>query len=136
MTNVVKHRPPKNRKPLVGEVRACSEWLRQEMEAVQPRMVVALGEAAGTLLQGRKVKLAVEHGQGRMVEGRMVVEMYHPAASMHNPNLWPVLCEDFRKLKRVRVKDEKVDYRIITADEAASKVQSEYTAARRPMVLI
>src|SRR5579875_2566910 len=43
ITNVVKCRPPGNRDPQEAEIEACRPWLDQQLEAIQPRIVVTLG---------------------------------------------------------------------------------------------
>ncbi len=46
ITNVVKCRPPENRKPLDSEISACHAYLIGQLEAIKPRLVLALGASA------------------------------------------------------------------------------------------
>ena len=125
VTNVVKHRPPENRKPKISEIKACAEWLKIEIRAVKPKTLVTLGKVAAEAivrLTGRveKVSMEMEHGQGRkrVLEGEEVwhVCMYHPAAVFRQPELWPVLVMDFQKLQAVRTGGVG-EYRLVEEEE-------------------
>ncbi len=43
VTNLLKHRPPRNRNPHVGEIKACAPFLQAEIESVQPQYIITLG---------------------------------------------------------------------------------------------
>ncbi|MDJ0851236.1 MAG: uracil-DNA glycosylase, partial [Myxococcota bacterium] len=60
--NVVKCRPPNNRTPLADEVSACSPFLDGQIAAVKPRVIVALGKPAASLLLGRDVPITRVRG--------------------------------------------------------------------------
>src|SRR3990167_8969680 len=90
ITNTVMCRPPNNRKPRADEKRACGVWLDAVLREVEPDVVLTLGDVATTALLGKGYPLKSWHG--RKVEARpTVIPMYHPAATLHNPNLSPVL---------------------------------------------
>ena len=59
IANIVKCRPPQNRVPEPIEANACKPFLFRQIEAVQPRMLVALGATAATYLLGVKTSLFV-----------------------------------------------------------------------------
>ena len=101
ITNVEKFRPPGNRTPHRKEIDACLPHLLVEFEAVQPKVVVALGRASmETFTKG--MKLGSHHGLGRQVEWHgfsfILVPWYHPAATLHNPGLTPTILEDAKQL--------------------------------------
>lgn len=52
-----------HQKPRAGEVEACRPWLEAEVDAVEPRAVVALGATAGRSVFGRPVRVQAERGQ-------------------------------------------------------------------------
>lgn len=54
IANVLKCRPPKNRDPQPGEVERCSPFLRAQIRAIRPAVVVGLGRHAGSLLSRRE----------------------------------------------------------------------------------
>ncbi|MGH9102132.1 MAG: uracil-DNA glycosylase [Acidimicrobiales bacterium] len=82
IANVVKCRPPGNRDPLPAEVEACREYLDAQVELVDPRVVVTLGNfATRTLLRSTQGITAL---RGRVYPyGRgFLVPTYHPAAAL------------------------------------------------------
>ncbi len=84
ITNVVKHRPPNNRRPLDTEIAACREHLEAEISAVKPRVIIALGSTAINYFTGEK-----QVGGTRVLRAGDVnyVLTYHPAAALRNPAL-------------------------------------------------
>jgi DNA polymerase len=97
ITNVVRHRPPGNRDPLPDEVAACDVWLRQHLDALQPRVLVTLGRyAMGKFLPGESISRI--HGKPRVVSGLTIFPMFHPAAALRSASLRPALVADFASL--------------------------------------
>ncbi len=88
LTNAVKHfkwRPRGKRRlhqtPRAGEVEACKPWLEAEVEAVEPRAIVALGATASRALFGPKVR--VTRDRGRLLESPLApvaAVTVHPSA--------------------------------------------------------
>ena len=114
ITNLVRCRPPDNRDPTRAEISACSGWLEQELERVNPSVVILAGRfALARWFPDEKISMV--HGVPRQREGRTFVPMYHPAAALHNPSLLPAMNEDWSslndKLSAVRLVD--VDYRLV-----------------------
>jgi DNA polymerase len=95
--NVVKCRPPANRDPLPEEIEACSGYLERQIAAVNPKVIVTLGRFSMARFFPN-ARISAVHGQGRTVNGRMVVAMYHPAAALHQPSLRRQVEEDFARL--------------------------------------
>lgn len=95
--NVVKCRPPANRDPLPEEIEACSGYLERQIVAVNPKVIVTLGRFSMARFFPN-ARISAVHGQGRTVNGRMVVAMYHPAAALHQPSLRRQVEEDFARL--------------------------------------
>ncbi len=87
LTNAVKHfkwEPRGKRRmhktPAQREIAACYDWLEQELESQQPRVVVALGGTAlKSLLQTSSVALSDLQGQAFMHQGRTIVPTFHPS---------------------------------------------------------
>jgi DNA polymerase len=95
--NVVKHRPPGNRDPEPDEIAACAEYLERQIAAIGPKVIVTLGRySMAKFFPGARISAI--HGQARMVDGRMVVAMFHPAAALHQQSLRQTLIDDFGKL--------------------------------------
>ncbi len=77
--NVVKCRPPGNRTPLADEVATCSGFLDGQISAVQPRVIVALGKPAASLLLGRNVAITKVRGTWHDYHGIPLMPTFHPA---------------------------------------------------------
>jgi uracil-DNA glycosylase family 4 len=95
--NVVKCRPPGNRDPLPEEIQACSGFLERQIAAIQPKVIVTLGRFSMARFFPN-ARISEIHGHARMVNGRMVVAMYHPAAALHQPSLRRDVESDFARL--------------------------------------
>jgi DNA polymerase len=95
--NVVKHRPPGNRDPEPDEIAACAEYLERQIAAIGPKVIVTLGRySMAKFFPGARISAI--HGQARVVDGRLVVAMFHPAAALHQQSLRQTLIDDFKKL--------------------------------------
>ena len=88
VTNVVRCRPPLNRKPRDDEIRSCLPNLASELKKIRPKVVVALGAVAVAALTGSKGKLKEIIGKATRVdfEGAdlLIIPCYHPSAAMRN----------------------------------------------------
>lgn len=97
IANVVKCRPPNNRDPNPDEMAACAPYLERQIEIVNPRLIVTLGRySMSKFFPGERISQI--HGQARIVDGRLCVAMYHPAAGLHQASLADIIRADFRKL--------------------------------------
>ncbi len=97
ITNVVKCRPPGNRDPQVEELEACKPFLERQIAAINPAVIVTLGRfSMAHFIQHGKISSI--HGKSYLINGRMVIPMYHPAAALHQPSLRSVVKEDFAKI--------------------------------------
>lgn len=95
--NVVKCRPPGNRDPEPQEIEACAPYLERQIAAINPKVIVTLGRfSMARYFPGERISRI--HGQARIVGGRLVVPMYHPAAALHQPKLRSTIEEDFSRL--------------------------------------
>ena len=100
VTNVVKCRPPGNRDPQPDEIQACDHFLRRQIAAIRPRVIVTLGRfSMGKFFPGETISKI--HGQARRRDGVTYVPMYHPAAALHQPSLRRSIEEDFQKLPQI-----------------------------------
>jgi len=77
--NIVKCRPPNNRTPLSDEVAACRPFLDGQIDAVRPKVIVALGKPATSLLLGRDVSITRVRGIWQDYRGHPVMPTFHPA---------------------------------------------------------
>ncbi len=98
IANVVKCRPPQNRDPLPEEIAACGDYLDRQIALINPKVIVTLGRfSMARYFPGSKISAI--HGQAKVIDGRTIVPMFHPAAALHNGALRQPLEEDFGRLK-------------------------------------
>lgn len=100
ITNVVKCRPPGNRDPLPDEIAACQPYLDTQIDAIDPTMIVTLGRFSMARWFPNE-RISRIHGQPKVVEERVIVPMYHPAAALHQGSLRATIEADFQKLPRI-----------------------------------
>jgi DNA polymerase len=79
IANVVKCRPPGNRDPEPDEVATCSPFLFRQIEAINPRAIVALGSPAAKTLLGTKTGITALRGKWGSFRGIPVMPTFHPA---------------------------------------------------------
>jgi DNA polymerase len=88
ITNCVRCRPPDNRDPTAGELANCRGYLEQEIERVDPEVVVTLGKVPAEHLLGRDVAVTSEAGDVVEVTvagaARRVLVSVHPAATLYD----------------------------------------------------
>ncbi len=94
IANVLKCRPnPRpgetdNRKPTPAELATCKPYLLQQIEIIQPRVIVALGGTAVEGLLGEdKVLITKQRGTWKEFHGIPVMPTYHPTYLLHNQSL-------------------------------------------------
>jgi len=100
ITNVVKCRPPGNRRPKSDEKGACRLHLLAEIGAVRPRIIVTLGSTALRGLMGPGLGLREARDRPLQFGGVPVTATYHPAAVLYNRRLEASLRSDLRKVAR------------------------------------
>jgi DNA polymerase len=87
IANVLKCRPPGNREPKPAEVACCLPYLQQQLDMIQPRLLVALGRVAAQNLLATDVPLARLRGQVHRFGARAtpLIVTYHPAYLLRSP---------------------------------------------------
>jgi uracil-DNA glycosylase family 4 len=96
ITNIVKCRPPQNRKPLPDEIAACIPYLHRQLEIIRPKVILAMGGTAGEALLGVKKGLGELRGKVHTYNGTPLIVTYHPAALLRNPNWKKPTWDDVR----------------------------------------
>ncbi len=77
--NIVKCRPPGNRDPEKDEIEACKPFLIKQINAIQPKVLVALGKPSASTLLGRNVAITKERGTWHEFQGIPLMLTFHPA---------------------------------------------------------
>ena len=101
ITNIVKCRPPQNRKPLPDEIAACIPYLHRQLELLQPKVILAMGGTAGESLLGVRKSLGDLRGKVHTYNGIPLVVTYHPAALLRNPNWKKPTWDDVRVARQL-----------------------------------
>ncbi|HWZ01490.1 MAG TPA: uracil-DNA glycosylase [Edaphobacter sp.] len=87
IANIVKCRPPANRVPEPVEANTCDQFLLQQIDVVQPQVVVALGATAAMYLLGVKQSLSALRGRWHRCRGAKLAVTYHPAFLLRDPRM-------------------------------------------------
>ena len=99
IANVLKCRPPNNRDPLKSESDTCQPYLKQQIELIKPKLILALGRVSGAWLLGEDLALKDMRNKSYIYNGIEMMVTYHPAALLRNPN-WKRPCwEDMQKVR-------------------------------------
>lgn len=116
ITNVVKCRPPENRKPRKGEVEVCfNAWCKQEIK--DKEVVILLGDTALKAIFPNRSLSDVE-GSVLFKDGKRYIPMYHPAACLHSPELsYPMLVSWKRLPQLLRMEPMELDVEAKIATE-------------------
>jgi len=83
--NVVKCRPPGNRNPEPDEIQACEPFLKSQLQAIRPKVIVALGKFAAQTLLRVDTPITRLRGQWREYEGIPLMPTFHPAYLLRSP---------------------------------------------------
>ncbi len=97
--NVLKCRPPDNRDPLPSEIEQCEPYLKEQINLIKPKLIVALGRVAAKTLLKNDLALKDMRSIKHDYYGTPLIATYHPAALLRNQNLKPAAWEDFKWIR-------------------------------------
>ncbi len=110
VANILKYRPPDNRNPSKEEIECHAPYLLQQIQIIQPKMIITLGNFATKFVLAdfnvNRMKtiggISVLHGNPvpKEIDGFHFIAypLYHPAAILYNPRLRSELQNDFKKI--------------------------------------
>ena len=98
--NVVKCRPPGNREPLPSEIDACRPYLDQQIEHINPRLIVTLGRYSMARFLP-KASISKVHGIPTQLGEFVLLPMFHPAAALHQPKYRADIERDFLRIPSI-----------------------------------
>ena len=101
IANILKCRPPKNRDPLPDEEDACIDYLRRQVEIIDPKVIVCLGRISAMRLIKPDFKITQEHGAWFKKGKYLMTAVYHPAALLRDPRKKEDMLEDMKKIKQM-----------------------------------
>ncbi|MCH2113986.1 MAG: uracil-DNA glycosylase [Pirellulales bacterium] len=98
--NVLKCRPPGNRNPTPSEAHACSHFLQQQLQCIQPEFICCLGAVAAQNLLNTTEAIGRLRGRVHDYQGINVVCTYHPAYLLRTPAAKQLTWDDMKLLMR------------------------------------
>ena len=99
IANIVKCRPPMNRDPKDEEQDACIDYLRQQVNLVEPKVIVCLGRIAARRIIYPEYRITREHGTWINRNGIWMTAIYHPSALLRDPAKRPETFEDLLEIR-------------------------------------
>lgn len=84
--NLIKCRPPGNRRPTPAELKACRPWLDRQILEVNPEILLLLGATATATLLECRTPISRLRGQWAEWQGRYVMPSFHPSYLLRNPS--------------------------------------------------
>ena len=105
IANVIKCRPPQNRNPEPDEVETCEPFLFRQIDAIKPKVIVALGKFAAQALLRTDAPISRLRGRVFDYRGAKLIPTFHPAYLLRNPSSKREVWEDM-KVVRTLLKSE------------------------------
>ncbi|HTK94352.1 MAG TPA: uracil-DNA glycosylase [Terriglobales bacterium] len=96
IANVVKCRPPDNRTPERDEMETCGPFLFRQIEAIRPKVIVALGATATKALLNVNEPMSALRGRWHDFRGTKLIATYHPAYLLRDPRQKPEAWKDLQ----------------------------------------
>jgi DNA polymerase len=108
IANILKCRPPNNRNPFANEIKTCTPYLDKQMEIIQPRIIVPMGNFATSYIlekySFKKEKISRVHGEKFFVNTIAVkikiIPIFHPAVVTYDKNKMVQMLNDFKKISK------------------------------------
>ena len=99
IANILKCRPPRNRDPETDEVESCEGFLFQQIQAIDPVLVVALGRYAAQTLLETKTAISRIRGKFYPYRGGLLIPTFHPSYLLRNPRAKRQVWEDMKAIR-------------------------------------
>lgn len=98
IANILKCRPPNNRDPEDNEINSCSDYLRQQIELIQPKIILVVGRVAAQSLLNVDTSIGKMRGQKFLYQdtGIPAIATYHPAYLLRSPQQKRKAWEDLK----------------------------------------
>jgi len=100
ISNIVKKRPPENRDPLPSEIEAYKPYLKEQIEIINPKIIVTLGRFSMNYFIPT-AKISRDQGKIFKVDNYLIIPMFHPAAALRGTTTLNQFQKSFKKLPTV-----------------------------------
>ena len=102
IANILKCRPPENRNPNPDEIKICSPFLRAQIEAIQPKVICALGTFAAQTMLNTDTSIGRLRGRTHSLdEACVLVPTYHPAYLLRSPGKKKEVWDDMQMIMKL-----------------------------------
>ncbi len=110
LTTLVKCRPPEGRPPKPAEINACRPYLLAQLAAIDPKVVVAMGNLTSRTLTGRKEAASRIRGRAIPLDGRYVFPTLSLSRALYTPAERTLLISDFSRLPELLAAERPITY--------------------------
>ena len=104
ITNVVNYRPPSNRKPEPNEINRYSEFLKEHISIIDPKILILMGSTAMEAILGNNKRISKERGQWKEViikqKNFKAIVTFHPAYLLRKPDQKKFSWEDLKIIRK------------------------------------
>ena len=104
ITNVVNYRPPNNRKPEPAEITRYSNYLREHISIIDPKILILMGSSAMEALFGSKIRISKERGDWKEVivnqKTYLTMITFHPAYLLRQPDQKKYSWSDLKEIRK------------------------------------
>ena len=111
ITNVVNYRPLNNRKPEPSEINRYSEYLKEHISIINPKILILMGSTAMEALLGSNKRISKERGQWKEIiikqKNYKTIVTFHPAYLLRKPDQKKFSWEDL-KIIRKEIEDQNI----------------------------
>ncbi|CAN5531402.1 uracil-DNA glycosylase [soil metagenome] len=123
LTTLVKCRPPGElpRSPKPSEISACRPYLMSQLGAVDPKVVVAMGDLASRVLTGRKEAVYRIRGRAIPLDGRYVFPTLALEKALYTPAERALLLSDFSRLPELAAAERPKTYETLNVPQPAAE---------------
>ncbi|MGI6215987.1 MAG: uracil-DNA glycosylase [Coriobacteriales bacterium] len=101
IANVLKCRPPSNRDPHPDEIKLCTPFLRRQVKAIMPDVLVTLGNFATKFVLKTDRGITSLRGRAYTAGRFYVLPTFHPAAAIYDKSKCELMEDDFRLLNEL-----------------------------------
>lgn len=125
LTTLVKCKTPEGRPPRPAEINACRPYLLAQLAAVDPRVVVAMGDLASRSLTGRKEAVSRIRGKAIPLDGRYVFPTLSLQRALYTPADRALLVSDFARLPELLSAERPTTYETLNVPRAPGAAERE-----------
>ena len=101
IANLIKCRPPQNRNPEPDEVSACEPFLLRQIDAIAPKVIVALGKFSAQALLRSAEPITRLRGREFAYRNAVLMPTYHPAYLLRTPSAKREVWDDMKRVKEI-----------------------------------